>query len=170
MRTKEDRKVKLDKIRKKILKKSKLPFVDEDYGEVLCNKCNGLGIIQNCNGFSTKCDKCDGVGKLDWIEQIVGKNKPQEPDYTFSSYSLCSSFSVSVGAGGGGSIGGSGFSNGSLSIPTNYYIKEESIDPEFIKGIENKIREQILKDIDQIVEMKVNKELINRGVKILDDN
>jgi len=38
-------------------------------GEVICDKCHGKG------GW---CEKCHGDGKLDWVENIVGK-KPGLP-------------------------------------------------------------------------------------------
>jgi len=62
-------------------------------GEIICSKCEGIPIfcktsnqyvdkhycdictIDNytkCTG-SRKCQKCNGEGKLDWIENIVGK-------------------------------------------------------------------------------------------------
>ena len=58
-------------------------------GEVLCNKCNGVGDLGmhhsigniKINGqleevpsnlIVLECDKCFGVGKLDWIENVVG--------------------------------------------------------------------------------------------------
>lgn len=43
-------------------------------GDVICNKCNGEGIIKSCSiGNKMLCSKCYGTGKLDWIENIVGK-------------------------------------------------------------------------------------------------
>ena len=47
-------------------------------GEVVCNRCNGSGKYPSSNNSSTcidsyKCFKCHGTGKLDWIENIVGK-------------------------------------------------------------------------------------------------
>lgn len=60
-------------------------------GEVKCDKCNGTGIINNStyivklpgvNYTSTissesligvKCKRCKGEGKMDWIENVVGK-------------------------------------------------------------------------------------------------
>jgi len=58
--------------------------------EIICDQCNGVGhygysveriefinngIIQHMPGIKTYdyCTKCKGVGKLDWIEAIVGK-------------------------------------------------------------------------------------------------
>jgi hypothetical protein len=41
------------------MKKVKLEF-----GEVVCDKCHGNG---------KWCKKCGGDGKLDWVENIVGK-------------------------------------------------------------------------------------------------
>lgn len=51
-------------------------------GEVICDQCKGTGhpnnnkIDYNSRFYfvpPTVCDKCNGVGKLDWIENIVGK-------------------------------------------------------------------------------------------------
>lgn len=44
-------------------------------GEVLCDKCNG-GYAEKLQ-IKHQCDKCLGVGKLNWIENIVGKKPPQ---------------------------------------------------------------------------------------------
>jgi len=62
-------------------------------GEVLCDKCSGDGWIkrENKNENNSQffdylniiCDKCYGVGKLDWIEIIVGKEKPKPKDFNF---------------------------------------------------------------------------------------
>ena len=40
-------------------------------GEVKCNECNGIGTTLH-DPYSI-CNKCHGTGKLDWIENIVGK-------------------------------------------------------------------------------------------------
>ncbi len=51
-------------------------------GEVICNQCKGTGHPNNNKvNYNSRslfpvphvCDKCNGVGKLDWIEVIVGK-------------------------------------------------------------------------------------------------
>jgi len=49
-------------------------------GEVICDKCNGTGgeyqdpnVGPKMSNYFIKCDKCYGSGKLDWIENIVGK-------------------------------------------------------------------------------------------------
>ncbi|MHA1816660.1 MAG: hypothetical protein ACTSX1_11680 [Candidatus Heimdallarchaeaceae archaeon] len=44
-------------------------------GEVICNKCDGVGeILPKHKHFGVEiCPKCDGFGKLDWIENIMGK-------------------------------------------------------------------------------------------------
>jgi len=51
-------------------------------GEVICPKCNGSGLCDNnyipdvpVFGVYT-CFKCNGKGKLDWIENIKGPNNP----------------------------------------------------------------------------------------------
>ena len=51
-------------------------------GEVVCSKCKGETFIRYTekrgNGFypmKMMCDKCNGHGKLDWIENITGVQK-----------------------------------------------------------------------------------------------
>jgi len=36
----------------------------EEIGKVICSKCGGEG---------GECSKCFGAGKLDWIENVVGR-------------------------------------------------------------------------------------------------
>ena len=58
--------------------------MDLKEGEVICSKCDGKGVelIPHKFLFQGKvemgqrtifCSKCDGNGKLDWVENIVGK-------------------------------------------------------------------------------------------------
>lgn len=51
-------------------------------GEVKCKNCNGYGSLnpylkkKSSKSYSLigiKCPKCLGTGKLDWIENVVGK-------------------------------------------------------------------------------------------------
>jgi len=56
--------------------------MDLKISEVICDKCEGSGIIkfteERGNGFypmKVTCDKCKGDGKLDWIENITGKKE-----------------------------------------------------------------------------------------------
>jgi len=54
-------------------------------GEIKCPKCKGKGYIKDPRGFKTACVKCLGCGKIDWIENVVGKqpgNKTDKPVYT----------------------------------------------------------------------------------------
>lgn len=54
--------------------------------KVLCNKCNGIGSIENI-----LCTKCYGSKVLDWIEVITGKKEEQYDDdssFTWSFYKL----------------------------------------------------------------------------------
>lgn len=58
--------------------------MDLNPGEIICKECKGTGYdlkipeqeyeqayyIKHC-----KCSKCYGVGKLDWIEAVVGKKQ-----------------------------------------------------------------------------------------------
>ena len=47
----------------------------EDESLVVCNKCNGTGTLgQHHSPFPQLCHKCWGIGKLDWVENIVGKD------------------------------------------------------------------------------------------------
>jgi hypothetical protein len=60
--------------------------MDLDFGEVICNKCNGQGWfenqlkdVMNTNKLLRKakfswCSKCSRKGKLTWLEQVFGKN------------------------------------------------------------------------------------------------
>lgn len=43
--------------------------------EFRCEKCKGKGtiILDTSNDYNPKCPECQGTGKLDWIENIVGK-------------------------------------------------------------------------------------------------
>lgn len=41
-------------------------------GEVLCDKCYGKGFLGKGRALPI-CPKCFGAGKLDWIENVVGK-------------------------------------------------------------------------------------------------
>lgn len=47
-------------------------------GEVLCGVCDGGGITREVTESSVTvgtCPHCLGSGKLDWIENIIGKNR-----------------------------------------------------------------------------------------------
>ena len=54
-------------------------------GEKFCPKCDGKGRVPRCEKAMARfsetyifleCDKCLGEGKIDWIERIVGKQRP----------------------------------------------------------------------------------------------
>jgi len=58
--------------------------MDLKLGEVVCDECKGTGYDleipkqKNSNPYYMKhynCPKCFGLGKLDWVENIVGKRK-----------------------------------------------------------------------------------------------
>ncbi len=48
-------------------------------GEVICSKCEGEGWVKkdaafpSLPGFSPRCSKCNGQGKLDWVSNIMGE-------------------------------------------------------------------------------------------------
>ena len=62
-----------------------------DKGEMICPECKGHCIVATGTTVSefdssvienaTICSKCHGDGKLDWIENIVGKKEPQIIDF-----------------------------------------------------------------------------------------
>ena len=41
-------------------------------GEIICSECNGTGVNRH-GTFEYVCSKCQGDGKLDWVENVVGK-------------------------------------------------------------------------------------------------
>lgn len=41
--------------------------------EVICYKCNGSGVLTHNEFFDQICTECNGTGKLDWIENVFGK-------------------------------------------------------------------------------------------------
>lgn len=48
---------------------------DLKFGEVICSKCNGECALDVPNNpdLLQQCPKCDGHGKLDWIQNVMGK-------------------------------------------------------------------------------------------------
>ena len=53
-------------------------LVLEEY-EIVCDKCSGEGTIPvEGTRFCTNCPKCLGDGKIDWIENIVGKRRVKD--------------------------------------------------------------------------------------------
>ena len=67
-------------------------------GEVICSKCEGVGFVDkiksdNTSLYKGSCPKCHGTGKLDWIENVLGK----KPDHHSSSSSGTSSLSMNPG-------------------------------------------------------------------------
>lgn len=83
-------------------------------GEMICDKCEGKGGASHAHPSSdlnspnwVRCQKCQGKGKVDWVENIVGK-KP-EFDHGSSSSSMSS----------GGTFAISGTSGNPFNIPQN---------------------------------------------------
>jgi DnaJ-class molecular chaperone len=59
-------------------------------GEMICDKCEGVGGIPpkiQLVQLQTMCPKCKGSGKVDWIENIVGKVKTKTDIFSSSRYS-----------------------------------------------------------------------------------
>ncbi len=52
------------------VEKIKLEKVTLSEGEYSCEECDGTGFKPE---FLSDCKKCEGTGKFDWIENIVGK-------------------------------------------------------------------------------------------------
>jgi hypothetical protein len=52
-----------------------------DKGYTVCDECNGIGFIAPYTFDSTFCRKCRGVGKLNWIENIFGKDLLSKEDF-----------------------------------------------------------------------------------------
>ena len=45
--------------------------------EFICDRCEGSGSkFDPTINMKVRCQQCGGVGKLDWIENIVGKEVP----------------------------------------------------------------------------------------------
>jgi len=53
-------------------------FFANKSGIYKCDACNGTGMIKSM------CSKCQGTGKLDWVEKVVGKLAPANPTTLFS--------------------------------------------------------------------------------------
>ena len=47
-----------------------------ELGEIKCDKCKGKKNINRGVYGIVPCSKCKGVGKLDWIKNVVGKREP----------------------------------------------------------------------------------------------
>ena len=53
---------------------------DLNEGEVICNKCEGGGsypglFLKKTSAYWIGCRKCQGEGKLDWVERIFEKHE-----------------------------------------------------------------------------------------------
>jgi hypothetical protein len=57
-------------------------------GDIYCPRCGGAGRYekQKCGEwtFSEECNTCLGAGKLDWIEQVVGKPRKKWIEFDLS--------------------------------------------------------------------------------------
>lgn len=63
-----------------------------------CEKCSGKGTLlinihyannSACDEITMQtCDKCDGVGILTWIDEVISKNQDQHHIYTKARFML----------------------------------------------------------------------------------
>ena len=53
---------------------AKMKDLKLEEGEMICDKCEGTGTAKGEEWIS--CSKCLGSGKVDWIENIMGKKIP----------------------------------------------------------------------------------------------
>jgi len=61
--------------------------LNEELGEVICNECGGYGAIPRTvkiDEIQSVCQKCQGTGKLDWCQQVVGVAPPKQSTFGFS--------------------------------------------------------------------------------------
>jgi len=114
-------------------------------GDVICNICEGKGFIikenihDDDNDYLFKtvnniCNKCYGAGKLDWIENVVGKMKPKKESF-FKSPSIKLNYS------------------NIFKEYENVYTKE------IIEEVSNKIRDNI---DDDIIKYNITKYLLSK--------
>jgi len=96
--------------------------------DVLCDKCFG---------GDNYCTKCYGSGKLDWVEQVVGKTNPFVQGFTGES----------------GYIGISGSSGYTTSFPQ--YVYDESLENESLyKENKSKSKIELFKKYYDLIKMK----------------
>lgn len=49
---------------------------------VHCSECEGLGFIKvEGERFPDTCKKCKGIGKIGWLENVFGRDEPEDPWY-----------------------------------------------------------------------------------------
>lgn len=53
-------------------------MLTEEYSEFICDMCHGTGRIRITDPrrykLTARCPRCNGLGKLDWIEHIIGEH------------------------------------------------------------------------------------------------
>jgi len=73
--------------------------LNEELGEVICDECDGKGEVQyqidECQSTEVRCPKCFGDGKLDWVENAMGKKKESEPIFFASVAGTWSNYAIS---------------------------------------------------------------------------
>ena len=105
-------------------------------GEMICDKCEGKGCISSKidpTTMASSCQKCQGTGKVDWIENIVGK----KPEMQFGSSSTSSMSS-------GGTF--------AVSPGMNNFLDKEALDvmsKHLAAEIDKEILESLMVDLEQ---------------------
>ncbi len=107
-------------------------------GELICDKCDGKSGSVNgkpsdslTNAAWVRCSKCQGTGKVDWVENIVGK---VQADDMFGGYSLGGTYSV-----GSDALNPNGIHDDALDIWSKQIADE--IDKEILESITNEVEQ-----------------------------
>lgn len=107
-------------------------------GEMICDKCEGTGedssqSASSVYSFTRFCKKCLGTGKVDWVENAMGKKPNKESNFITIDSSAMMSNTIS--------------SQLSLSSGENMKIGNETLD-EYIKNV---VAKKMAEEIDKIL-------------------
>jgi hypothetical protein len=139
-----------------------LPEIDEEAGELLCDKCEGKGSTpsnQDPCTMAAICNKCQGRGKVDWISHITGV---PELSQTSNSSSSWASMSMSLNTTQSYAFVGSTFGNGCINKDVDDHIMYK-----MAKRLATKIDEEISDSIIKEGNKHIN--LYNPGGKVFDN-
>jgi len=117
-------------------------------GELLCDQCEGRGTIPEKDDpfmLARMCEKCQGDGKVDWIENIMGK-APRQNYSTSGSSSMSSTFTMS-------GMNGTSFAS---KPDLNCLISDDALN-KMGQVIADKIDKDILESIRGELEQKTDK-------------